>query len=67
MRIDRCTCHDMTFKELKEIASNNDIRDLKSLMEYIQFGDNCTLCRPYVREMLASGEVVYHQIITDQE
>ena len=28
-------------------------------------GDQCGLCRPYIRRMLATGETVFHEIITE--
>lgn len=28
-------------------------------------GDNCGLCRPYVRRMLQTGETVFHEVLTD--
>jgi bacterioferritin-associated ferredoxin len=28
-------------------------------------GDQCGLCRPYLRRMLATGETVFHELLTD--
>lgn len=67
MRIDRCSCQNRTFKELEEIADRHGARDLESLQRHVRFGDNCRLCHVYVREMLATGKVVFHQIIPDPE
>lgn len=39
--------------------------DLETLMRETGCGDNCGLCRPYLRRMLQTGETVFHQVITE--
>lgn len=36
---------------------------LADLMRETGCGDQCGLCRPYLRRMLSTGETVFHQII----
>ncbi len=38
---------------------------LADLMRETGCGDQCGLCRPYLREMLATGTTVFHEILTD--
>jgi bacterioferritin-associated ferredoxin len=38
--------------------------DLDMLMRETGCGDNCGLCRPYLRRMLETGETVFHDIIS---
>lgn len=65
-RIDRCICYNRTFAELKDIADRHDLHELGELQQRVEFGKNCCLCHPYVREMLRSGQVVFTKILTDR-
>ncbi len=57
--ITRCVCHDVTFAELREEARRSGAPTLEELMERAVFGRQCTLCHPYVRRMLESGETEF--------
>lgn len=64
MRIDRCICTGLTFREVGEQARTNGW-DLEAVREELGAGANCGLCRPYLRRTLSSGETVFHTVITD--
>lgn len=65
MTIDRCYCFDRTFAELKEVADATGASSVTTLQTHVTFGENCQLCHPYVRRMLATGQTVFHEVIED--
>lgn len=67
MRIDRCYCCDVTFAELAAMAAQRGTRSLEELQSVVLFGSRCTLCHPYVRRMLRTGETVFSQIVTEED
>jgi bacterioferritin-associated ferredoxin len=66
VRIDRCTCFGRTFAELKRTAERTGAETVAELQAHAAFGQRCKLCHPYVRRMLRTGEVVFHEIITSE-
>ena len=64
LSIDRCVCRDTPFAELLPKAREKEW-DLDALIRATGCGGNCGLCRPYLRRMLANGQVVFHEILTD--
>ena len=67
MQIDRCYCFQQTFAELKAIAEAHAARSVADLQQHVAFGLRCGLCHPYVRRMLRTGQVVFHEIVTQQD
>ncbi|NNE72013.1 MAG: (2Fe-2S)-binding protein [Rhodothermales bacterium] len=67
MRIDRCLCVGVTFEALKKQADAASCSTVEELRCVAEFGTGCGLCRPYVREMLRTGETVFDRIITEVE
>jgi bacterioferritin-associated ferredoxin len=67
MRIDRCYCCDVTFAKLAATAAQRGMRSLEELRSVVAFGSRCTLCHPYVRRMLRTGETVFSQILTEED
>lgn len=57
MGVDRCTCHDVSFAELRELADQG-MNDLASLARHTGCGTGCGLCVPYIRVMLRTGQTV---------
>ena len=64
IRIDRCVCQRMTFAQLLPLAQAGRWT-LDDLMRETGCGAQCGLCRPYLRRMLVTGEVVFHDILED--
>jgi bacterioferritin-associated ferredoxin len=52
---------------MKEVADTNGIRDLESLQRHITFGFKCGLCRPYVEQMLRTGQTEFEPVWQDDE
>lgn len=65
MTIDRCYCYQQTFEDLKAVAQETGADSVAALQAHVTFGENCQLCHPYVRRMLATGETVFHEVIED--
>ncbi len=64
LRIDRCVCMRAPFERLLPLAVEQGW-DLQQLQDATGCGDQCGLCRPYLREMLAHGTTVFHSVIED--
>lgn len=60
--IDRCVCMRTPFARLLPVARAEGW-DLETLMAETGCGDQCGMCRPYLREMLASDTVVFDRIL----
>lgn len=67
MHIDRCYCFQKTFAELKAAADEHGAQTVEELQEHVVFGQNCQLCHPYVRRMLRTGQVVFEEIVTEDD
>ena len=63
LKIDRCYCHQQKFASLKVIADRHQVETLVELQKAVTFGQQCKLCHPYGREMLCTGETVFHSLI----
>ena len=64
MTIDRCICMAKPFAELVAIARRDNL-DLQQLCDKTRAGNNCGLCKPYLRRALRTGQTVFHEIITE--
>ncbi|HEX7069309.1 MAG TPA: (2Fe-2S)-binding protein [Rhodothermales bacterium] len=65
IRIDRCICRQKTFAELAAVARRTGARSVAELQQHVDFGTGCGLCRPYVRRMLETGQVVFDEILEE--
>ena len=62
MRIDRCVCEGKQFGELLAVARAEGL-ELRELAEREGCGTHCGWCVAYLRRALATGEVVFSEII----
>jgi len=62
--ITRCVCQRMLFAVLHPLARERGWT-LEDVMRETGCGDQCGLCRPYLREMLRAGTVEFHQVLWD--
>jgi bacterioferritin-associated ferredoxin len=60
--VNRCICRDTSFADLLPRARQNSWT-LADLMRETGCGAQCGLCRPYLREMLRTGETEFHQLL----
>lgn len=56
MHVDRCVCHNRSFKDLLALARDKGL-DAEALRKATGCGTSCGLCWPYVRLTIATGEV----------
>jgi bacterioferritin-associated ferredoxin len=63
--VDRCSCFQKTFAELRDVAERAGAGSIAELQEHVTFGMQCRLCHPYVRRMLRTGETVFFEIISE--
>ena len=54
------------FSDLLPLVHSNGW-NLDELRDATGCGNQCGLCRPYLRAMLASGDTVFHEILTEDQ
>lgn len=62
--VNRCICSNITFREIKKIAEQNDYRSVSELREAGVCALHCKLCEPYVEKVLETGEVEFEPFYT---
>jgi len=62
--ITRCVCQRMPFATLLPLARARRWT-LEEILRETGCGDQCGLCRPYLREMLQSGTTEFHEVLWD--
>jgi bacterioferritin-associated ferredoxin len=60
--VTQCVCRRMPFAVLEPLARRHGWT-LDAVMQETGCGDQCGLCRPYLREMLRTGQVEFHDIL----
>jgi bacterioferritin-associated ferredoxin len=55
MGVDRCICHNVTFKHLLELAKHLGA-DFEKLQEATKLGTTCGMCQSYARIALCTGK-----------
>ncbi len=55
MPVDRCVCHNVTFRELL-IHVQRGASSLEALSARTGCGNGCGMCIPYIRILLATGQ-----------
>ena len=65
MQIDRCVCEDKRFADLVERARRDHL-DLGELAEREGCGTHCGWCVAYLRRALATGEVVFTELLAKE-
>ncbi|MBL7977639.1 MAG: (2Fe-2S)-binding protein [Bacteroidetes Order II. Incertae sedis bacterium] len=63
--ITRCVCYRQPFDRLKAIAEAHHLQTVEALQEVALFGENCGLCKPYVAQMLRTGQTVFTELLID--
>jgi len=69
MAVDRCTCHEVTFASLVPIIEtlrSDGITDEHLILEQLrirtQCTSGCTMCEPYIRLTIKTGETSFSPI-----
>ena len=58
MAVDRCICHNLTFARLKEETARTGAC-LHALANATGCTTNCGMCKPYIIQMLRTGQTVF--------
>lgn len=64
--IDRCVCQRAMFAALHRLARERHWA-LEDLVEATGCGDQCGMCLPYLRRMLADDVTVFHELLPLEE
>jgi bacterioferritin-associated ferredoxin len=65
INITQCLCRRASFASLLPRARAGHWT-LETLMAETGCGGQCGLCRPYLRRMLATGQTVFHELLTER-
>jgi len=57
--VNRCICSNISFADVKIIAENKSLKTVEELRLNDVCCRHCELCRPYVEEMLKTGETSF--------
>jgi len=59
-----CLCRRFPFERLLPIAREGQW-DLADVMRETGCGDQCALCRPYLRRMLETGQTTFTELLSE--
>ena len=54
--ITRCICRYRTFEQIRKLMNTYGLETLEQVIDKKIAGDNCGMCRPYISNMLKTGE-----------
>jgi NAD(P)H-nitrite reductase large subunit len=57
--VTRCVCSNKTFDEIKQIMNMKGYNSIKEVIDKGLAGDSCGMCRPYLSNMIKTGEVAF--------
>jgi len=57
--VNRCICSNISFAEVKQVAIDKNLKSVRELQQNQVCCRHCELCRPYVEEMLKTGEISF--------
>lgn len=62
IKIDRCLCNKISFKEIHLVAQQENIKTLEELQVRKGICNSCRLCNPYIHDVLSNGVFEFHAI-----
>ena len=63
LRIERCVCHDVTFREVVEWSKSTRCASVEGAAREFKCTTSCGMCTPYVERALETGQAVFHEIL----
>ena len=54
--VTRCICRYRTFEQIRKLMNTYGLETLEQVIDKKIAGDNCGICRPYISNMLKTGE-----------
>jgi len=64
IHVTMCVCRRFSFARLLPLVRERGW-NLDDVMRETGCGDNCGLCRPYLRRMLATGETTFSELLAE--
>jgi bacterioferritin-associated ferredoxin len=64
IRVTACLCRRVPFDRLLVLAREHQW-DLGDVMRETGCGDQCGLCRPYLRQMLETGQTTFTELLSE--
>jgi bacterioferritin-associated ferredoxin len=64
IHVTMCVCRRFPFARLLPLVRERGW-NLDDVMRETGCGDNCGLCRPYLRRMLATGETTFSELLAE--
>lgn len=62
VHVTRCVCRRLPFAALEPLVRER-AWTLDDIMRETGCGDQCGLCRPYLKRMLLTGETEFHEVL----
>lgn len=59
--VDRCVCRGVTFADLKDLVDRTGA-GFDELADRTGCGSGCSMCLPYIKRMLESGETYFEHM-----
>jgi NAD(P)H-nitrite reductase large subunit len=57
--VTQCVCSYKTFDEIKKIMNDKGYDSIKDVIDSGLAGDSCGMCRPYLSNMIKTGDVTF--------
>lgn len=57
--IDQCICHEVSFEKALKVARARGCETVEELKRHLDICDSCEICRPYLQEMLDTGQTEF--------
>jgi bacterioferritin-associated ferredoxin len=57
--VTQCVCNYKTFEQIKSIMHEKDFKTIRELIDSKTAGDSCGMCKPYLSNMIKTGEVSF--------
>lgn len=57
--VTRCVCSNKTFEEIQQIMNVKQYASIKEVIDEGVAGDSCGMCRPYLSNMIKTGESAF--------
>jgi NAD(P)H-nitrite reductase large subunit len=57
--ITHCICFNKSFKEIIDLAKENDLKYLHQIQRKFDICNKCHMCNPYIKQALVTGETKF--------
>lgn len=57
--VTRCVCRYRTFEQIRLLMDTYGLSTMQEVMDKKIAGDNCGMCRPYISNMIKTGQFTF--------